>query len=167
MATTSFTITIPGESAVTVALDNTNAVPSITSFIQTISGGVQATTASQAIGSSDTTWNLASVAGLTTGMGAVCGSEVALITAVGASSITVVRARLATTAAAYSLGAAVSFIRSGSYGVYIANLIADVVRANMTAFPAPGGAIATANAAIATQQITIANTVAAGISHTP
>lgn len=154
-------IQVPGESSVSVTL-SAQAVPSITAFVKAVvAAGVAPTTLSGDLTSGATSISLTSTSGMTTGMGLLIDSEVMLIT--GAN--TVQRARLGTSAAAHSSGAAVVVLRSGSYSVFIANLIADVVASNMVTFPST--TIATQQAAIAAAQATIASTVASGVTHVP
>lgn len=160
----SFNITIPGESAVAVTL-STDAVTSITAYInanQTVGGG---TTLAAPVAAGDLTMTLTSVAGLTTGMGLLIGTEISLVTAIAGVVTTVTRARIGTTAAAYLINAPVTFVRTGSYGEYVASLIRDAVVVAMTSFP--GAAITAANQTIATAQAAIQTAIAGGVTHAP
>jgi hypothetical protein len=160
-----FSIQIPQETAVSITL-STDAVDSVTQFIKAYQLPFgDATTLALAALVGDTTMTLSSVTGLVTGMGLQIGAEVALVTGIAANVVTVQRARLGTTAAAYTLGTRVVFGRFGSYGEYITGLIVDQVRIAVTSFPST--VIASANAAIATQQAAISAAVAAAVTHVP
>lgn len=163
-AQATFPIQIPGEAAVSVTLSG-EAVPAVTAFIKASSVAVGAPTLTADITAAATTIPLSSTVGISTGNGCMIGSEVMLITAVGANSITVVRARIATTAASATSGALVTILRSGSYSVFIANVLADTIKNAMTSTPGP--AVTAANAAIATQQGIITTALAAGTTHVP
>jgi hypothetical protein len=163
-AQTSFPIKVGSEPTVTVSL-SADAVTSVTAGIQNIIAGVPPTTLAQAATSGDTVWHLTSAAGITAGMGLKADNEVAGVASVSGNDVTVVRAQITTSAAAHLIGAPVLAIRSGLYGEFIANLVADAIRVFMVQYPA--STISTANATIATAQGTIATAVGAGVTHVP
>lgn len=159
-----FPVQIPGEAAVSVTL-SAQAVQSATLFIKSETVGIAPTTLVGTTASGATSMVLTSGSGITTGMGLLTGTEVSLVTAVSGNTMTVTRATLGTTATGYTAGQSVTILRSGSYGAWLANLLADHIRQSMTI--APGTTIAAQNAAIATAQTTILTTVNAAVSHVP
>lgn len=158
-------IQVPGEASVSMIL-SAEAVPAVTAFIKaTPVSTAAAVTLNGNVASGDTTINISSSAGLSTGMGILMESEVGLITAINANALTVTRHTIGTSAAAHSSGVAVTFLRSGDYSVFIANVVMDTIKNAMTATPGP--AITTANATIATQQAAIQTALASGVTHVP
>lgn len=163
-AQATFPVQIPSESAVSVTI-SAQAVSSATLFIKSETMGIPATTTNGSTLIGATSIVLTSSAGITTGMGLLIGTEVCLVTGVSGNTMTVTRATLGTSAAAYSTLQPVTILRSGSYSVWLANLISDHIRQSMTI--APATTIAAQNAAIATAQATIQTTVNAAVSHVP
>lgn len=170
-AQATFTISIPGDPGSVSMTISAQAVPSMIAGIENSPAvGTSPSTLTSAVTSTATTFPVAQDTNVIAGMGVCFGTapsctEVAFISAVSGLNLTVTRALLGTTAAAYPSGQAFTYIRSGDSGVFIANLIHDAIVPFITAFPGP--TIAAANAAIATQQATITSTVAAGFSQTP
>lgn len=165
-AQATFPIQIPGEASVSVTLSS-EAVSAVTLFIKSVpaTGPGTAVTLAADASSGATTYQLSSTAGVATGMGAVIAGEVSTITAVSSPNITVVRARLGTSAAAHTTGNIVAFLRSGSYSIFVANLIADSVQQAMLLTPGP--AVVAAKAQLTTDQAAIVTLQAAGVTHVP
>jgi hypothetical protein len=163
-AQASFTVKVGSEPTVTVSM-TADAVTSITAAITNITASPAPTTLAVAALSTDTVLHLTSGAGITAGMGCKLESEIVGVASVSVNDITVVRGQIGTTAAAHVIGTATQPLRNGLYGEFIANLVADAIRVSMVQYPA--ATIAAAQIAIATQNNTIAATVAAGVSHTP
>ena len=148
---------------VTVSLE---AILSTTLFIRSIAvPTAEPVTLAGSINNSATSVTISSAAGLKTGMGIVMDSEVALITAINSNTLTVARATLGTAAASHTSGITVTFLRSGSYSAFFADVISDTIRNTMLSTPGPG--VLAANAAIASQQSTISGLQAAGVTHVP
>lgn len=166
-AQATFPIQIPGENAVSVTI-SAEAIPAMIAFIQHTTSQVPVpVTLGASLTTSATTITLNSTTGLSIGEGLFLeGSEIAQITSItNSTQVVVVRARIGSTAVSGNSGDAVTILRSGSSGDYIANLLADAIHVAMTLYPGP--IVAAAQAAIATQNATITSTVAAGVSHTP
>ncbi len=166
-AQTTFSITIPGENAVNITI-SAEAIPAMIAYIKTVTVATPVpVTLGAALTTTATTVTLSSTAGLLVGQGLYLeGSEIAQITAVSDSThVTVVRARIGSSPVSGSSGDPVVILRSGSSGDFIANLLTDVVHVSMVVTPGP--IVAAAQAAIVTQNGTIASTVAAGVTHTP
>jgi hypothetical protein len=169
-AQSTLTIQMPGEGAVSVTL-SAQAIPSMISYIENApAAGVAGSTLTAAATSAATTMTVAALNGATTGMGLCFGTapsctEVDLITGISSLTLTLTRATLGTTAAAYSSGQAFTYLQSGDGSEWLANVMKATITQAMTSFPGP--TIAAANAAIATQSATITSTVAAGFTKTP
>lgn len=165
-AQATFPIQIPGEAAVSTTL-SAEAVAATTLFVKSIPAIGPAATIALASDATNvaTTFVLSSVVGVTTGMGILIDSEVSLVTAISSPNVTVTRARLGTTGAAHSSGVAVRFLRSGSYSVFIANLIADTVQQAMLSTPGP--AVIAAKVQVATDQAAITTLQVAAVTHVP
>lgn len=166
LAQATFPIQIPGEGSVSTTLSS-EAVSAVTLFIKSIPANGPSTTitlASDAT-SNATTFVLSSVVGITTGMGVLIDSEVSLITAISSPNVTITRARLGTSGATHTSGTVVKFLKSGSYSVFVSNLVADSVQQAMLITPGP--AIITAKAQLATDQATIVALQVAGVTHVP
>jgi hypothetical protein len=162
---TTFGLQVSGEAAVAITVSN-DGVASLQAMIlaNTANGPIPTTLAVAAL-AGDTSFTLTSAAGVAAGMGVIIGTEYSLVTAVAGNVVTVTRARFSTTAAAHSLGDAVTFLQWGSYSVALADLLCKQLRLLVTQYP--GSIVTTANAAIATQNATIAAAVAAGAGHVP
>lgn len=170
-AQTTFTISIPGDpGSVSITL-SAQAIPSMIAGIENSPAvGTSPSTLTSAVTSAATTFPVASTTGVIVGMGVCFGTaptctEVAFISAISGNNLTVTRALLGTTAAAYASGTPFTYLRSGDSGVWIANIIHDTMIQWVTAFPGP--TVAAANAAIAAQAAIINSTVAAAFSQTP
>lgn len=158
-------IQVPGESAVSMTL-SAEAVSAITAFIKSVTINTPvAVTLDGDITSVATTINVSSSSGITTGMGAVIQSEISIITAINGNALTVSRHAIGTSAAAHTSGTPVTFLRSGSYSVFIANTVSDAVVNSLTATPGP--VVSAANAAISTQRAVIVAAQAAAVTHVP
>lgn len=108
----------------------------------------------------DTTFTLSNnFTGLLVGHGLLIGTEVCLVT--NLSPLTVTRARIGTTAAAYPSGQAVTVLRSGSYGQFVRNSLADVA-ASVVANAGP--LVAQQQAAVTAAQAAIVSAQAAAVS---
>jgi hypothetical protein len=157
-------IQMPGDAAVQVTL-SAQAVTSMISAIEQTTIGVSPTTLNGALTSTATSVTLTSGAGISTCNGLMVDSELMVVTAVSGNTVTVTRGTIGTTAASHLTGAKVTITQSGNGSCWLANLMANQVNIAMTTFPA--STITAALAAIATQQATIASTVAAGVTHVP
>lgn len=161
-----FNITIPGEAAVALTV-STEAVTAITSFIQRAPTQVTSLTADAT--NVATTLTLASNTGISSGNGIVLNNgstvEVCLVTAFSNNVATVVRARLGTTASAWTSGQSVNIIKDGSYGTFIADVIGFQLQNAMVITPGP--TITAANTIIATQNANIASALSVAVTHVP
>lgn len=164
-AQTTFPIQIAAEAPVSVTLSAQAVTSAVSMILGTVAPLTSPTTLTAAVTAAQTTLPMASVLGVTTGMGALCGSELSLITGISVNTLTVTRATIGTTAAIHASGSTCTFTASGDSSVFVANLLALAVQNAMIVFPA--STIATQNTAIATATATIQSTVAAGVSHVP
>ena len=165
-----FPIQMPGDPAVSVTM-SAEAVCSMIANIQgTVAPGTSATTLTANATNNQTTFQVASVTGVTTCNGILIGTELSLITTIsgtGPFTLTVTRHTIGTTAAAYSTGQAAPYTAYGNGSCAVTGQLAQMILGGMSPGAFPGPTVAAAKAAIATQQATINTTIAAGVTHVP
>lgn len=167
-----FPIQMPGETAVSVTMQTEAVCSTIVAIEGTPAPGTVAATLTSGVTSSATSIPVSNIIGVQTCMGILTGSELSLITAITpgtapAGTLTVVRARVGTTAAAYNSGQAASYTQWGDGGCFLAMALQQGVQAFMSPGAFPGPTVTTAKAAIATQQTTINTTISGGVTHVP
>jgi hypothetical protein len=173
-AQTTFPIQVGSDPSVSVTVSN-EAATSVTSMITTTGAVTQAgaaipaTTLLANATNSQTTFQVASIAGVTTCMGITTGTELSAITGISGTqapyTLTVSRGAMGTTKAAYSAGQAVSFTQWGNVSCFVAAAFVQSMYSSMTNHPGP--LVAAQQAAIVTATAAIASIVAAGITHAP
>lgn len=163
-----FTIAIATDPSVSVTM-SAEAVSSMTSNITgTVGPGTSPTTLTANATNSQTTFQVASVLGVTTCMGILTGSELSMITGIsgtGPYTLTVVRGTVGTTKAAHSSGDVASYAASGNGTCLLVGLLSQMIQNTMVNKPGP--LVTTQQAAIVTANATIATAVAAGVTHVP
>jgi hypothetical protein len=168
LAQSTFTLTIPGDPFPPSITISAQAIPSMIAGIEDSPvPGTSPIALTSSVTSGATSIPVSSVAGISGGMGLCFGTvgactEVMYIHSISGNTLTVARAVLGTTAAAYTANTTATYIRYGEAASWLYSLMQAALNQWMVAFPGP--TIATANAAIAVQSATITTTVAGGIS---
>jgi hypothetical protein len=160
-AQASLTLNVPGEAATSITV-SPEMLSSIQQAIKLAPTNPAPATLTVSTTTGSTTFTVDSTTGVKAGMGTLLNNEVCLITAVpSGTTLTVVRARVGTSATATTAPARLVYLNAGSYGQFVKNIIVQWVLQNLQANPGP--ALTAALNDIAAQQAAIQTILAAAI----